>query len=238
MLEALRISSDIPALLPVSERGNVVDLDKAAVQPKLIELLQVSFIKAYAVHFTIFDEHFISVHIKRLFRRPVNYWVDLRCVEPMPVRVFTIDRPSMWVSATLTLLSTVFLLVAWLSVSPLLWFTVAAPLLCSALIAALIMAQRSKNRVQFFSRYGRIPWFELLVDKPRRRTVEAFIETITSTIIKAKNNPVNNQNDGNEGSLGAELREHRKLMEGGIISERDYNSVKSRLLRQHSAKES
>ena len=227
MLEALRISSDIPALLPESEGGNVVDLDKAAAQSKLIELLQVSFIKAYAVHFTIFDEHFISVHIKRLFRRPVNYWVDLRCVEPMPVRVITIDRPS-----------AVFFLVSWLSVSPLLWLTVAAPLFCGALIAALIMAQRSKNRVQFCSRYGRIPWFELLVDKPRRRTADAFIETITSTIIKAKNNPDKNQFDGNEGKLGAELREHRRLMEGGIISESEYNSVKARLLRQHSAKAS
>ena len=236
MIEALRISSDIPTLRPESEGGNILDLDTSAGQPKLVELLQVSFIKAYAAHFTIFDERFISIHIKRLFRRPVNYCVDLKCVQPMPVRVTTLDRPSMWVTATLALLSAVFFLVAWLSVSPLLWLTVAAPLFCGALIAALIMAQRSKNRVQFCSRYGHIPWFELLVDKPRRRAVDAFIETITSTITKAKNNPGDNRHDGNEGKLGAELREHRRLREGGIISERDYNSVKTRLLKQHSAK--
>ena len=182
MLEALRISADIPPPQPGSNRVNVDGPDKAAEAPKLIELLQVSFTKAYAAHFTIFAGHFISVHIKRLFKRPVNYWVDLRYVEPVPTRVLVLDRPALWAAGALGLLSTVFFLIAWLSSQHLLWLSVAAPLLCAALLATLVLAQRSKYRIVFCSRYGRIPWFELLVTKPKRRSVDAFIEALNTAV--------------------------------------------------------
>jgi hypothetical protein len=229
MLEALRISADIPPPLPESNRGGVEDRMKAAEESKLIELLQVSFTKAYAAHFTIFNGHFLSIHIKRLFRRPVNYWVDLRYVEPMPTRIFAIDRPSLWTAAALSLLSIILFLVAWLSDKSLFWLSIAAPMVCATVIAALILAQRSKRRIVFYSRYGRIPWFELLVAKPGRRAVEAFIETLTSAIHKAGND----RDHGEGGRLGAELREQRRLREGGILSEQVYKTVKARLLKQH-----
>lgn len=229
MLEALRISADIPPGLPASDHGNVADRENTVERAKLIELLQVSFTKAYAAHFTIYSEHFISIHIKRLFRQPINYWVDLRYVEPMPMRVFAVDRPALWVSASLALLSAIFFLIAWLSDNSFLWLKIAVPLVCGAVIAALILAQRSTYRIVFCSRYGRIPWFEFLIAKPRRRTVEAFIKELTGAILKVSNS----QGDKPEGRLGAELREHRRLMDGRILSEHVYNSVKARLLRQH-----
>jgi hypothetical protein len=229
MLEALRISADIPPQLPESDRDQVEDREKAADEPKLIELMQVSFAKAYAAHFTVFGGHFISIHTKRLFRRPVNYWIDLRYVEPMPMRSFVIDRPALWVTAALALLSAIFFLVAWLSDKPLFWLAVAVPLVCAAVIAALILAQRSKHRIVFCSRYGRIPWFELLVAKPGRRAVDDFIETLTGAIHKASND----RDHGEGGRLGAELREQRRLRDGGILSEQDYKTVMARLLKQH-----
>lgn len=152
---------------------------------KLIELLQVSFTKAYAAHFTIFGGHFTSIHTKHLFRRPVNYWVDLRYVEPMPMRAFTIDRPALWTTAALMLISAIFFLIAWLSDKTLFWLTVTAPLACMAVIAGLILAQRSRHRVVFCSRYGRTPWFELQIGKPRRRKVDEFIKTLTGFIHRA-----------------------------------------------------
>jgi hypothetical protein len=233
MLEALRISADIPPPVPGSSRDSVDNPEQAGEAPTLTELLQVSFVKAYAAHFTIFSGHFLSIHIKRLFRRPVNYWVDLRYVEPMPERVFAVDRPALWVTATLGLLSAIFFLVAWLSGNPFFWLSVAVPLLCATLIAALILAQRSKYRIVFCSRYGRIPWFELLVAKPRRRTVDAFIEALTNAVREGRSQP----GDTREERLGAELREHRRLRDGGILSEAVYRSVKARLLKQHAGKE-
>lgn len=229
MLEALRITSDLVSPQPDSNHGQGDAPADITEEPKLIELLQISLTKAYAVHFSLLNEHFISVHIKRLFRRPVNYWVDLRYVDPMPVRQFEIDRPVLWVTATLALLSAIFFLVAWLSANPTIWLTIAMPLISAALIAALVMAQRSKNRIVFCSRYGRVPWFELLAAKPGRATVNEFVKTLTGAVIKANNH----RSDGNEGKLGAELREHRRLREGGVLSEHDYKAVKSRLLKQH-----
>jgi len=229
MLEALRISADIPPPLTDSNSVKVDDPDKAAEAPKLIELLQVSFTKAYAAHFTIFARHFLSVHIKRLFRRPVNYWVDLRYVEPLPTRVFVLDRPTLWTAGALGLLSAIFFLVAWLSSQHFLWLSVAVPLLCAALLAALVLAQRSKYRIVFCSRYGRIPWFELLVTKPKRRSVDAFLEALNAAVRDGRQQ----QRDTREERLGAELREHRRLKDGGILSETVYKTVKARLLKQH-----
>jgi len=228
MLEALRISAEIPPL-PELERGKAAERDEGTEAPKLIELLQVSFTKAYAAHFTIFGGHFLSVNIKRLFRRPLNYWIDLRYVEPIPVREFNVDRPTLWVSATLGLISSIFFLIALFTDNPYLWLSIAVPLLCGAVIAALVLAQRSKYRVVFCSRYGHIPWFEFLIAKPRRRTVDSYIKELTSVILKFSNS----RGDNPEGKLGAELREHRRLMDGGILSEPVYNSVKARLLKQH-----
>jgi hypothetical protein len=229
MLEALRISADTPPPLSQSEHGDVDTSEQGAEQSKLIELLQVSFTKAYAAHFTLFGGHFISIHIKHLFRRPVNYWIDLRYVEPMPMRVFTIDRPALWATTALALLSVIFLLVAWLSDKTLFWLNVAVPLACMTLLASLILAQRSRHRIVFCSRYGHTPWFELLVTKPRRRTVDDFIKTLTSAIHKASTD----RDHGEGGRLGAELREHRRLRDGGILSDQVYKTVKARLLKQH-----
>jgi hypothetical protein len=227
VIEALRISAETTPL-PKIVRGYADEAEKAAEAPQLIELLQVSFAKAYATHFAIHGGHFISIHTKRLFKKPLNYCVDLRCVEPMPMRVFEIDRPALWVSVALAVLSAILFLFAWLSDNHLFWLTVAVPLVCIALISALITIQRSKRRIAFYSRYGRIPWFEILADKPRRRTVDAYIDTLTSTIHKATNSKGGVQG----GKLAAELREHRRLMEGGILSENVYNAVKARLLKQ------
>ena len=229
MIEALRISAEIPPPLPEADRGKADKPDEEATAPKLIELLQVSFTKAYAAHFTIFGGHFLSVHIKRLFRRPLNYWVDLRHVEPMPMRVFELDRPALWATGVLGLLSANFFLVAWLSNRHLLWLAVAVPLLCAALLAALILAQRSKNRIVFCSRYGHIPWFELLVSKPKRRAVDSFIEALNTAIRDGRQHHRINR----EGKLGAELREHRRLKDSKILPETTYKAVKARLLKQH-----
>ncbi len=229
MLEALRITADTSPPLPNSDHGNEDAPERAIADPKLIELLQVSFAKAYAAHFTIFGGHFISVHTKHLFRRPVNYWIDLRYVDPMPMRVFAIDRPALWTTAALALLSAIFFLVAWLSDNTLSWLAVAAPLACAAVIAALILVQRSKHRIVFCSRYGRTPWFELLIAKPRRRTVDEFIEVLTGTIHKAGTD----RDHGEGGKLGSELREQRRLRDGGILSDQAYKIVKARLLKQH-----
>jgi hypothetical protein len=233
MIEALRISTDIPPPPPESNRGNIGDPEKAAEAPGLIELLQVSFTKAYAAHFTIFGGHYVSVHLKRLFRQPVNYWIDLRYVESMPMRIFTLDRPALWVTSGLGALSIIFFLVAWLSRQPLFWLSVAVPLVCGAVLAALILAQRSKDRIVFCSRYARIPWFELLVTKPKRRTVDEFIKSLTGVI----HGVGNRRGDTPQERLGAELREHRRLRENGILSEAVYNSAKTHLLGQHTETE-
>jgi hypothetical protein len=229
MIEALRIAADIPPPLPEASRGNIDAPEKATEAPGLIELLQVSFTKAYAAHFTIFGGHYVSVHIKRLFRRPVNYWIDLRYVESMPTRVFTLDRPALWMMAGLGVLSIIFFLVAWLSSQPLFWLSIAVPMVCSAVLASLVLAQRSKYRMVFCSRYARIPWFELLLTKPKRRAVDEFIKALTGAIHGVSNR----RGDSHQERLGAELREQRRLREDGILSEVAYNSAKARLLGQH-----
>lgn len=229
MLEALRISADVPPLVTEKSRIDVDGLEETVTAPTLTELSQVSFIKAYAAHFTIYDGHFMSIYIKRLFRKPVNYWIDLIHLEQTPIRIFKMDRPILWVTLALGLLSAIFFLIAWASANSLFWLSLAVPTVCSALITSLILAQRSKNRIVYCSRYGRVPWCEFLVAKPNRRTLAAFTKVLSNAILETRNH----QKDNRQKRLGAELREHRRLREDGVLSENSYRAVKARLLKKH-----
>jgi len=195
----------------------------------LIELSQVSFLKAYTAHFTLFDGHFVSVYTKNLFTKPKKYWIDLTYLEASPQRIFKIDRPALYATGALGLTSMIFLLITSLSAQPLYWLPVLISLICSTLIAFCVLIYRSKDRYVYYSRYGRINWMEFLINKPNRRSFKEFIEVLTNAIQAASAN----QSSKHEERLGAELREHRRLKDKGILSSQVYEAIKKQFLGQH-----
>ena len=217
------INADDEILLASGYKENAVP------HSRLIELSQVSLLKAYSAHFTLFDGHFVSVNFKTAFSKPKKYWIDLAYLEPTPRRVFKIDRLFFYITGILSAAAVVFMLINVFLDEPWRLIPVNIGLICGALISFLMLVYRSKDRVIFFSRYGRINWLEFLINKPNRRAYKEFIEKLVSVSHAVSSF----QSPRHEQRLGAELHEHRRLRDAGILSTKVYEDVKQRFLGQH-----
>lgn len=220
--------------------NNFIDTDKeiilesafkenAVPRTRLIELSQVSLLKSYSVHFTLYDGHFVSVYSKTIFSKPKKYWINIAYLEPVPRRILKIDRPALYITGTLLLVSVILILINTFSNGDLMLPTVTIATVCGALISFLLLIYRSRDRVVFYTRYGRITWLEFLINKPTRRTYKEFIEILNSDCHAVSNH----QSHRHEQRLGTELREHRRLKDEGILSSRIYEDVKRRFLGRH-----
>jgi len=217
------IEEDNEILLESSYEENAVP------QTRLVELSQFSLLKSYCVHYTLFDGHFLSVYSKTVFSKPKNYWLDLAYLEPTPRRILTVDGPALYATGILSLAAVVLILINGFYGEPWTLLPITVATVCSASIALLVLIYRSKDRVVFFSRYGRVNWLEFLINKPNQRACKDFIEMIAS----ASHAVSSHQSSRHEQRLGAELREHRRLRDEGILPSKVYEDVKGRLLGQH-----
>jgi len=203
--------------------------ENAAPRTQLTELSQFSLLKAYSVHYTLFDGHFLSVYVKHPFLRPRKYWLNLAYLEPTPRRVLKIDMPSLYACGILSLAAMVLMLINTFTNGSTAILQSVVALVCTALIALLLLIYRSKDRLVFYSRYGRVNWLEILINKPNRRAYKAFVELLISTSHAVSSH----QSPRHEQRLGAELREHRRLKHEGVLSARVYEDVKRRFLGEH-----
>ncbi len=203
--------------------------ENAAPRTQLTELSQFSLLKAYSVHYTLFDGHFLSVYVKHPFLRPRKYWLNLAYLEPTPRRVLKIDMPSLYACGILSLAAMVLMLINTFTNGSTAILQSVVALVCTALIALLLLIYRSKDRLVFYSRYGRVNWLEILINKPNRRAYKAFVELL----ISASHAVSSHQSPRHEQRLGAELREHRRLKHEGVLSARVYEDVKRRFLGEH-----
>lgn len=94
----------------------------------------------------------------------------------------------------------------------------------------MLAVYRSHDRLVFYSQNGRTPLVTLFNRNPDQETLSTFISIFTDQIMEASTNL--NFICGNE-RLNAELKEHRRLMEKGIISRKGYDISKSRILDRH-----
>jgi hypothetical protein len=204
-------------------------MDSNIPQTQLFELSQVSLLKSYSAHFTLFDGHFVSVYIKTAFSKPKKYWIDLAYLEPAPRRVFKVDRLYFYITAVFSVAAAVFMLINTFLDEPGRFLPVNIGLICGALISFLLLIYRSKDRLVFFTRYGRVNWLEFLINKPSRGAYKEFIEKLISV-----NHAVSgHQSPRHEQRLSAELHEHRRLRDSGVLPPKVYEDVKRRFLGQH-----
>ena len=204
-------------------------MDSNIPQTQLFELSQVSLLKSYSAHFTLFDGHFVSVYIKTTFSKPKKYWIDLAYLEPGPRRVFKVDRLFFYITAIFSVAAAVFMLINTFLDEPWRFLPVNIGLICGALISFLLLIYRSKDRLVFFTRYGRINWLEFLINKPNRGAYKEFIEKLISVnhAVSGRQSPRHAQR------LSAELHEHRRLRDAGVLPPKVYEDVKRRFLGQH-----
>jgi hypothetical protein len=210
------------------------DFDSLTILPrtKLIELSQVSYMKGYTAHLTIFDERFLSIYIKEAWKKPKHYLLNLTYLEATPVRMLKIDKPSLFITGILACISTILSYIIWNSGSPPLqhpWLPIATPVISATVISLALFIFRSRYRLVYRSRLAQVCWLELLMNSPNRKGLKAFIETLSKHIQEAGKY----QSDKHQKRLAAELNEHRRLNDEGILNDKDYQKIRAQLLGQH-----
>ena len=188
------------------------------------EFEQQSRLPRCETRFTVFNEHYLSVATACRGKKPLCYEFDLSFLASQPKRVRRID----WLSGTVALIllsaaATIgFMAKAGTSV-------MSSVLLFSGFTLSLLLAvYRSRVDIIFVSKHGRLP---LLVLSEKRSTPSS-LKTFVSDIIRRIQSTRKNWTSKSE-FLSAELRQHRRLLEADVLSGKEYEAVKQRILEKH-----
>jgi hypothetical protein len=202
--------------IPESDR-----LDDAS--EKLLEFGQTSWMRRCRSQFSLSGDQRLSVDMRGFMQKPRSYTIDVGILDPQPKRSFKLC----WSYALI-----------FIALCGAVWFalfnhaynsTPLLVLLVSGAVFSLVTAvYRSHDRLVFYSQAGRAPLIVLFYKSPDKAAFEAFIDSLTHHIKDAKSRFVNTSE-----TLSEELKAHRHLMEGGIISAKRYAIVKQRILSQH-----
>lgn len=204
----------------------------AGVPSELIELFQVSHLRACAYHFSIFDKRYLSIHSKKLARKPQRYWIDLGFLDPTPHYFVKKDHYSLYAAAGLLGVTAILGLVSLWSETPWWaqsWLPATALTLTASVIAFLLFLHRSCSLVRFHSQNGDAVLVELLNNNPRRESFNTYVRALIRHIQAVHKSHRRKQHE----TLGAELREHRRLKDAGILSDTVYERARAKIMRQH-----
>jgi len=202
------------------------------------ELLQTSNMKEIQKLIRIYDHRYLNINEKNSSNIS-SYNVRLSMLDPAPVKKFVFAFKFFFLSAVFFAIAAgtykmigfnIPLIPSRYLTNPYMYSIIA---LASALgvMFAVIMIKRSRKVLIFYSRNGRTPILELLLRNPDKRTFNNFILELISCIrsITANNYYTNAQ------ILAAELSEHRRLRDEGLIRNSAYEKAKNRLLNSHIA---
>jgi hypothetical protein len=197
-----------------------------------IELFQVSHLRMHSAHYTIFDGRFLSVHQKKPWKKAKRYWLDLGFLDPTPHLLSIIDWRSLYVAgglgaATLFMVAlSSFASIPW-QTQP--WMPVTAALGCATLIALGAFFLRSRHLVRFHSVNGDAVFLEMVNNWPSRTEFSTFLRTLIQHIQAAGRHDPRKPYQ----RLGAELVEHRRLLEKEILTQDAYDFAREKILRKH-----
>lgn len=212
------VISELPSE-PTEEQSNKVqELNATLKQNSQLRLCEYSF--------ELFNHHFLSIKMDKAFYRTSEYQLHIGILDPEPIRSL---RISWGFLVAFSVLAGTAGMTGFTNLLP--NYSILTPILlvCAGLFL-LVAVYRSHYRLLFYSQNGRIPLVTLFNRKPDQDTFSTFISILTDQIREASTNL--DFIYGNE-MLNVELREHRRLMETGIISRDEYNISKSRILRRH-----
>jgi hypothetical protein len=209
----------------LSADGDDRETDQSPEDPQTAAVLeQANGMRQCRSEFTLFNNHRLSVKTQGFMQNVRDYTVDIGILDPQPKRslkvcwshllIFAGLGGAAWLCSTASFASKSMLLSMILSV-------------CAA-VSLILAIYRSHDRLVFYSQYGRVPLVVLFNRLPDRVTLDAFTDALVQNIKNAKTH----SRETNE-TLSEELKEHRRLMEEGVISKKRYDIAKRRILGQH-----
>ncbi len=199
---------------------------------EMFELFQVSHQQLQSAHYTVFEDRFLSVHQKKPWKKAKRYWIDLGFLDPTPHLLSIIDWRSLYIAGGLAL-ATLFMValsgfasIPW-HAQP--WLPVTIALGCATLLALCVFMLRSRHLVRFHSVSGDVVFLEMVNNSPARGEFTTFLRTLIQHIQAAhKHDPRKPYQ-----KLGAELVEHRRLLEKEVLTQDDYDFAREKILRKH-----
>lgn len=174
--------------------------------------------------FELLNNQLLSVSIEQVRRKTRTFEIYPCMLDPKPRRLLSVSWRHLAVFLA-------FSLAAGLAGSS--GYTPYPAILTAGLAVCAGLALAASNphfQLVYHSRTGRIPLVSFLSRNPDQRTFNNFIDTLVTHIDNT--DCLNDIADADE-VLNTELREHRRLMESGIISVKSYEKAKSRILGKH-----
>lgn len=194
-------------------------------------LVQVQKWKHFSQGSRILDNRFLFVK-KFQSQKTSAYWVNLLFVDPQPQR----ERRINWrwgLAALIFLALTVSLWVVESSfhISEKLSYINSAIVILGTMVMMCILAiiYTAKNNVMFITRTGRVPVASFLYNNPSKGIFREYIKSIKMCTEAVHAKHANKSTY----SLANELAEHRRLKDEKIITDRDYEQAKNRILSRH-----
>lgn len=180
--------------------------------------------------FEIYNNKFMRIVTTGVMGGNKSYHLNLALLEPKPVR--HVHIAWLWLAIFLLMAATSFVLSNQFAGSQdvdsmLPYFIILGVL---TLASFVLFVTKSHNSTEFRSRFSKTPLVSLLQNNPKRKEFRQFIETlskhITDTIEKS------GIDDTRMASI--ELTEMRRLKGEGILTDKDYERAKKKIMKLHS----
>lgn len=175
-------------------------------------------------HFTVFNDHHIAIESTALGEKPRRYEFDLTFLGSKPRHTRHVD----WSMALLALSLFAAALATGLAAGITGNGMRLALMLGGTVLAFAGAVYRSYDRVVYFSKHGRAPLLVLLNRNPDAGALQDFLADLTGRIRHTRQNSTSRHD-----FLCAELREHRRLHEQGVLGKKEYERIKRRILKRH-----
>lgn len=205
--------------------------DEAALNNITLNLVQIDKLNRQTKRACVYDDRFIGIQFYD-YRSPKNYWVNLLSLDFKPQRQRNIKW--LWVVTFLGLFNLAFITV-YLDLNTTLlpnvpyMLSVAVALFTLSFLSLLILRRNYKDTISFYTMHGQIPLVELIYNQPTKAEFHDFIVALSNKIQTLKKATYFDQSQ----QLAAELAEHRRLRNDGIISQELYQTAKKRIFSQH-----
>lgn len=186
---------------------------------------------------TIFNGNHCYQSIKNKHKTKYKYRVDIAHLNPHPVREHHIARKWLYAAAVSLGFSVLLVIIGWLSnlfeSTPNVYYSTAVVVSFSAtLIALLLFAHNTYDKVIFRTQFGNVKLIELINKYPSKDEFRKFIARFIVQIKKARSEKGFNTSK----FLARELREIRRLRDESVVTEEEYQSAKTIIFKHSSFK--
>jgi len=201
------------------------------------ELEQINKLRGINRKITVFNGNHCYQSFKDKHQRKYKYRVDIAYLNPQPYRVHNIAWKWLYLAAGLGSVTVAAGLIIWLTdwlvPAPGIYHTLAVVGGASAtLIALLLFAHLSYDKVIFKTQYSGIRLIELVNKSPDKDAFRQFVGKFIMQMKKARTKKTFTTSR----FLAMELKELRRLRDETVVTEKQYQDAKKLIFRHESFK--